>query len=247
VGRKTRPRMTPDLHTAVVDLPRETPAFLSQSDFFQTALETLPIAMAIADRKGRIVWLNQAFTDLTGYAAPELVGRNLRVLKSGQHAANLYRRLWSTVRSGRVWQGEITSHRKDGSSRPEEITISPLRDATGAINFLIASNQNIPASEAARYQSLADSLPQIIFEIDLAGKITFANANTERVLGYSSEDFKAGLTVLDITAPHERERAIADLRKVLSAPKRWKHIPRSHFGHRSGGGRQTCGSQSDCG
>ena len=80
-----------------------------------TALDAAANAVMITDHNGTIQSVNPAFTALTGYTAQEAVGQNPRVLKSGNHDEAFYRNLWQTISSGRVWRGELTNRRKDGS------------------------------------------------------------------------------------------------------------------------------------
>ena len=107
------------------------------------ALESAANGIIIADRAGRIIWVNPAFTRLSGYTAAEVIGQNPRVLKSGAHDAVFYQKLWNTVLSGEVWQGEILNRRKDGALYTEEMTITPVRDDSGIITHFIAIKRDI--------------------------------------------------------------------------------------------------------
>jgi PAS domain S-box-containing protein len=107
------------------------------------ALEAAANAIVITDQSGNILRVNPAFTALTGYTAQEVVGHNPRLLKSGRHAEAFYRNLWQTISSGQVWSGELINRRKDGSLYDEEMTITPLRNADGAIARFIAIKQDI--------------------------------------------------------------------------------------------------------
>ena len=121
-----------------------------------TALDAAANAIVITDHRGTIQSVNPAFTTLTGYTAEEAVGQNSRILKGGSHDEALYRNLWQTISAGQVWSGELTNRRKDGSLYPEEMTITPLRNADGAIARYIAIKQDITErkrSEEARSAS----------------------------------------------------------------------------------------------
>jgi two-component system sensor histidine kinase/response regulator len=107
------------------------------------ALQAAANGIVITDNHGAIQWVNGAFTRLTGYSVEEATGQNPRVLKSGQHDAAFYDKLWKTILSGRVWQGEIVNKRKDGRLYIEEMTITPVRDDDGQIAHFIAIKQDI--------------------------------------------------------------------------------------------------------
>ena len=107
------------------------------------ALNSAANGVVITDRDGRIVWVNPAFTSLTGYTAEEVLGQTPRVLRSAKHDQSFYENLWSTIIAGRVWHGEITNHRKDGSEYTEEMTITPVRTNGDQIIHFIAIKQDI--------------------------------------------------------------------------------------------------------
>jgi PAS domain S-box-containing protein len=120
------------------------------------ALEAAANAIVITDSQGIILWVNPAFTSLTGWSREEVVGKTPRALKSGRHDSNFYRDLWETVTAGRVWQGEMTNRRKDGSLYTEEMTITPVRDGAGAISRFIAIKQDVTRRKKAE-QSLLET------------------------------------------------------------------------------------------
>ncbi len=115
------------------------------------ALEAAANAIVITDYEGNIVWVNRAFTTMTGYTAEEVLGKNARVLKSGLQAGTFYADLWSTISSGMVWKGEIVNRRKDGTTYTEEMTITPVtRDVRNPANrYFIAIKQDITGRKKA--------------------------------------------------------------------------------------------------
>ena len=108
-----------------------------------SALEATANGTFITDRAGRIIWVNPAFSRMTGYEPADLIGRNPRMLKSGQHSRQFYEQLWDTVLHGRVWQGELVNKRKDGSCYIEEQTITPVYGASGQITHFIAVQRDV--------------------------------------------------------------------------------------------------------
>src|SRR5947209_4498875 len=100
----------------------------NQLSLLETALESAPNGIVITDQSAHIVWSNPAFSRLTGYLRSEILGRNIRVLKSGTHDPGFYGSMWKQILAGEIWQGEVTNRRKDGSLFLQEQTITPLRD-----------------------------------------------------------------------------------------------------------------------
>ena len=109
------------------------------------ALEATANTIVITDRAGTVLWVNPAFTRLTGYAVEEIVGQNPRLLKSGKQDQAFYRNLWATILAGRVWHAEMVNRRKDGSLYTEENTITPVQSEQGEITHFIAVKQDVTA------------------------------------------------------------------------------------------------------
>src|ERR1039457_801849 len=113
------------------------------------AVEQAADGIVITDTLGKIQYVNPAFTAMTGYTSAEAVGQYPRILKSGRQTAEFYEELWNTVRSGRVWHGEMVNRRKDGTLYTEEMRITPVADATGEIVSFIAIKHDVTERRAA--------------------------------------------------------------------------------------------------
>jgi len=107
------------------------------------AVEQSADLVIITDRNGVIEYVNPAFEKLTGYTRQEAVGQNPRILKSGQQSKALYQDLWTTILSGKVFRGTLVNRKKNGELFYLEKTISPVRDAHGAITHFISTDRDI--------------------------------------------------------------------------------------------------------
>lgn len=180
-----------------------------------TALKAAANGVVITDRTGAILWTNPAFTLLTGYTSEEVLGKNMRVLKSGAHGESFYRNLWETVMSGQVWRGEITNRRKDGSAYSEEMTITPVRDERDEVTHFIAIKQDVTGRHQTEralreseelFRSLSASSPLGIFLTDTRGLFTYINPRCRQILGCSLiESQNNGWT--KVIHPDDREAA----------------------------------------
>lgn len=113
------------------------------------AIEQSANAVVITDTEGRIEYVNPSFTAMTGYTPEETYGKNPRILKSGEHPPEMYRQLWQTIKSGKVWRGEFHNRRKDGSLYWERATIAPIFDQEYRIIHFVAVKEDItPLKEA---------------------------------------------------------------------------------------------------
>jgi len=117
-----------------------TPASLA---LIAAAIGQIGEAVVITDTAANIQYVNPAFTTTTGYSAEEVVGQNARLLKSDRQDPAYYKDLWKTILAGEVWHGELLNRRKDGTLYNEEMSITAVRDASGAIVNFIAIKQDV--------------------------------------------------------------------------------------------------------
>ncbi len=107
------------------------------------AVEQSPSSVVVTDTLGNIQYVNSKFTQVTGYSLSEVIGRNPRVLKSGETPAETYKDLWGTITSGSEWHGLFHNRKKDGTLFWEIASISPMRDENGKITNFLAIKEDI--------------------------------------------------------------------------------------------------------
>ncbi len=93
------------------------------------------VMMVSANR--RIQMVNKAFTQMTGYSETQIIGQSPAILQSNQHSKNFYKAMWRTIRTVGHWQGELISRRADGSTYPELLNISVVRNNQGQISHYV--------------------------------------------------------------------------------------------------------------
>ncbi len=156
------------------------------------AVEQASDGVVITDATGNIRYVNPAFTALTGYSSQECIGQNPRFLKSGQHSETFYAELWDTIRSGRVWNGELINRRKDGTTYCEEMRIAPVSDADGATTGYIAIKHDVTAqqeqqSAQAFLAAIVEGSGDAIVGSSLAGVILTWNRAAESLFGFTAQ------------------------------------------------------------
>jgi len=161
------------------------------------ALQAAANSIVITDSNGTILWANQAFSQLTGYAPDEVLGNNPRLLKSGAHDRAFYTKLWATITSGNTWQGEITNRRKDGTVYTEEMTITPVHVGKGGITHYVAIKQDITLRKIAedrlrqaeeKYRTIFEDAVIGIFQFTPEGQPVSVNRALARMHGYDSPE-----------------------------------------------------------
>ena len=105
-------------------------------------------AVIITDPNGGVEYVNPAFEKITGYRLDEVRGKTPRVIKSGMHDRAFYEDLWRTIKAGQVWRGRVVNRKKDGSLYDEEMIISSIADAAGAIVNFVAVKRDVTRETA---------------------------------------------------------------------------------------------------
>ena len=157
------------------------------------AVEQASDGIVITAASGRIQYVNPAFTAMTGYASEEAVGQYPRILNSGRQPAAFYEELWRTIRSGRVWHGDLINRRKDGTFYNEDMRITPVEDSHGEIVGYIAIKHDVTERRAAEeaqgfLAAIVASSDDAILAHTPAGVILTWNRGAEAIFGYSAGD-----------------------------------------------------------
>jgi len=138
----------------------------------------------ITDTEARIIEVNQAFTQLTGYPREEVLGRNPAVLSSGRQSREFYAEMWTTLKKEGVWKGEVWNRRKDGMVYAELLTISTVRTPEGLPTHYVGIFSDITRIKESqkKLEHLAshDYLTNTPNRLLLADRLRQAQARTRR-------------------------------------------------------------------
>ena len=141
-------------------------------------------ALVITDRANHILAINNTFSQMTGYTPEEVIGKDPKLLASGQTPPETYQMMWASLRESGNWQGELWDRRKDGSIYPKWATISTIRDPRGDITHHIASFTDISERKAAeaRIERLAhqDVLTGLLNRYSLESRLEQALLSSRR-------------------------------------------------------------------
>jgi len=130
-----------------------------------TALKLAANGIVITDENGKIQWVNEAYTQLTGFERDEVIGKTPAIQKSGKHEPEFYQAIWQTIHDKQVWHGQLINKRKDGSFYTEEQTISPVYNDNGDTTHYIAIKLDITdrlqSEEALRRSQKMEAIGQL--------------------------------------------------------------------------------------
>lgn len=116
---------------------------LQQIKLLSTSVEKSPVMVVVTDPKGNLEYVNSKFTELTGYSANQVLGKNMRFFKTGKQPPEFYEELWNTILSGKDWKGEMQNKRKNGELYWESVAISSILNEEGAIAHFISIKEDV--------------------------------------------------------------------------------------------------------
>ncbi|MFB8797031.1 MAG: PAS domain S-box protein [Microcoleus sp.] len=184
-------------------LAEEQEGLLQELKTRQNALDEAAI-VSETDFKGTITYVNERFTQISGYSIGEILNRDHRIVNSGYHPKSFFQEMWMTISRGLVWKGEIKNRRKDGSFYWVDSTIAPIFGTSGKIVKYIAIRFDITERKeaeerleklAAERKAEADSMTQQVLKLlgeikgAAQGDLTVRAEVTNDVLGAVADSF----------------------------------------------------------
>ena len=157
------------------------------------AVRQSPASVVITNAAGDIEYVNPKFEAVTGYTLAEVLGKNPRILKSGETPSEVYVELWNTIIAGQEWRGEFLNKKKNGELYWEFASICPIHDAQGDVSHYVAVKEDISdrkiteqalAASERRYRELVENSPGFICMHNLDGILLSVNPAAAAALGY---------------------------------------------------------------
>lgn len=150
------------------------------SKVFENSLESV----IITDAERNIIEVNKAFTRMTGYERNEVLGKNPRLLKSGEHDDKFYVEMWRSINEYGYWSGEIYNRRKSGEISIEWMSLSVVRNEDGKVAYYVSLANDITAykhhQKQLEHMAHYDILTDIPNRVLLTDRLAQAVAQSQR-------------------------------------------------------------------
>jgi diguanylate cyclase (GGDEF)-like protein/PAS domain S-box-containing protein len=138
----------------------------------------------ITSSENKILDVNYAVERITGYTKEELLGHNPKILSSGQHSEEFYKKMWQELQMQGFWNGEIWNRRKEGDVYAQMMTITAVKDSNNDIIRYVALFSDItPLKEHQKrleYIAHYDALSGLPNRVLLSDRLHLAMAQTHR-------------------------------------------------------------------
>ncbi len=202
---------------------RESEQALRESEErFRAIVENAPFGYYRLGKEMVWEYVNPVWERMHGLSSEEVVGKNIESTQPAEEVEQTTE-LVERALAGESVTGEFGHVCAGGDIRYHLFNMQPLRrggEVVAVEGFITDITDHKRADLALveserRYRKLADTLPQVVFEADGSGRITYVNEVTHAIFGYKDEDIEEGLYALDVFAPSDRERIAAAINKMF--------------------------------
>ncbi len=181
--------------------------------------------LSVKDESFRFLSVSQSFLKSTGLTENQVVEKSIQEVIPKPSLSLVLEKYAQAIRERKTvtWE-EVTDYpsgRKHG-----EVAVAPLFDSNGRCTNLIGSVHDLTERKKAeeqlgkseeRYRHLLNALPEIVFETDENGKVTYANQSAFRITGYTKEDIVLGFCLFDLIVQKDRKRAEENFKSILKS------------------------------
>ena len=150
----------------------------------------------ITDATGKILKVNDRFTEISGYSRKEAIGQNPRILQSGKHSPSFYRTMWHEIITNHYWTGEIYNRHKNGQIYTELQTINTVRDEHGIITHFVALGNDITIMK--EHQNQLEHIAHYDLLTNLPNRVLLADRLSQAILQCNRQNESLAVVFLDL-------------------------------------------------
>jgi len=193
------------------------------------AMDEAPIGIAITDATREdepLVYVNDGFVELTGYTREEALGRNCRFLQGEDTRSEPVAELRAAIEAGEPASVELRNYRKDGSMFWNRVTVSPVFDEQGGVEYVLGFQEDISAQkvherEKALFKTHAEQADQAMIVANRRGEIEYVNPAFERITGYAADEI-IGESPWVLVAGLRDDEFYEGIRKTITSGEVWE-------------------------
>lgn len=166
---------------------------------YRQAADQADLAISITDSRANILYVNEAFSRVTGYGAGEILGKNESLLSNQTTPRAIYDDMWATLQAGRAWTGRLLNRKKDDSLYLAELNISPVQDESGHTSHYLGMHRDI--TELHRLERQVQNQKRLIESVVDAAPVVFALMDTQGCVLLDNHEYKKLVTDLGVAEP----------------------------------------------
>jgi len=218
------------------DITEEKKKEIDLIRFFNVAENTVN-PLQITDLNGKMIYVNKAFEQASGFSTSELIGKNPRVFGSGKHSSKFWDKMWDVISSGKVWVGEVENLKKNGETFYAQLLISPILDKEGKVSGYFGIHRDLTEKRTLERQLIHTQKMESIGTLaagiahEVGNPLASISALVQVVQRTTSDPFiaeKLGLVksqvtriskiirdLVDFSRPSNYELELTDINKVV--------------------------------
>ena len=159
---------------------------------FAKIVDQLTTAVCLTDTATNILYVNRAFTDVTGYSLNEVIGKNTAMLSDQCTPPRVYEQMWRQIKRGQPWTGLLANRRKRDTVYLAELTVLPVRDEWAQTVYFLGIYRDVTAMhhleqqvhyQKALIESMVDAAPAAIALLDENGRVILDNHEYKKLVG----------------------------------------------------------------
>ena len=218
------------------DVTEEKNKELNLRRFYSIANNTVN-PVQITDINGKMVYVNTAFVKASGYSEEELLGKNPNIFSSGKQSKKFWNKMWTTIKAGKVWVGEIENRRKNGEPFYTQVLISPFLDSDGKVAGFFGIHRDLHDKKMMEKQLIHTqkmesigilaagvahevgnplaSISALVQVVQRSSEDEFAKEKLELIKGQINRISKTIRDLVDFSRPSNYELNLTDLNKNI--------------------------------
>ena len=226
-----KPQHSISVHLDITERKRTEQALRSEEERSRMYLDMAGVILLALDKEGKVVLANPKACSVLGREEGEILDKNWFDSFIPEHERREVRRVFQQLMSGTVEPVEYVENQVlalGGNVRWVAWHNTLVKSRDGEILGTFSSGEDISERRQTaqalrdseeRFRELTDTLPQVVFEVDIRGTITYANRRAFELFGYVEEDLQRGLNTLEMIAAQDHDRAKANIGRVMRGDK----------------------------